>query len=51
MQVVSPDDDGTGHLGRDDLAREDAATDRDVTSERALLVYERAMKQSMCISG
>lgn len=38
VQVLSADDDGAGHLGRDDLAGQDTATDRDETSPRALLV-------------
>lgn len=40
VEVVSSDDDGSGHLaGRDDLSSEDSASDGDVTSERALLVW------------
>lgn len=40
VEVVSSDDDGSGHLaGRDDLSGEDSASDGDVTSERALLVW------------
>ena len=39
MEVVAADDDGAGHLGRDDAAGEDAATDGDLTGKGALLVY------------
>lgn len=38
VKVLSSNDDGTGHLGRHDLASQDTATDRDETSPRALLV-------------
>ena len=38
VQVISPDDERAGHLGRDDLAGQDAAADRDVAREGALLV-------------
>ena len=43
MEVVAADDDGAGHLGGDDTAGEDAATDRDLTSEGALLVYNSCL--------
>ena len=40
VEVVPADDDGTLHLtGRDDLSLQDTATDGDVSSEGALLVY------------
>ena len=39
VEVVPADDEGAGHLGRDDTAGEDTATDGDVASEGALLVY------------
>lgn len=38
VQVLSPDDDGAVHLGGDDGAGEDTATDGDQTGEGALLV-------------
>lgn len=38
VEVLSADDDGTGHLGRDNLAGEDTATDGNETSPGALLV-------------
>lgn len=37
-RTFTTDDNGTGHLGRNDLAGEDATTDRDLSSEGALLV-------------
>ena len=39
VQVLPADDDGTGHLGRNDLAAEETATDRNETGPGALLVY------------
>jgi hypothetical protein len=38
VEVFTADDDGTVHLGGDDTAGQDTATDRDHTGERALLV-------------
>jgi len=38
VEVLTTDDDGTLHLGGDDLTSEDAATDGDITGEGALLV-------------
>jgi len=38
VEVFAADDDGSVHLGRDDGAGEDTATDRDLTGEGALLV-------------
>lgn len=38
VQVVAADDDSTGHLGRDDTASHDTATDGDIAGEGALLV-------------
>ena len=38
VQVLAADDQGTVHLGGDDGAGQDTATDGDETSERALLV-------------
>jgi hypothetical protein len=43
VQVLTADDNGAVHLGRDDLAGEDASTDRDETRERALLVDVSAL--------
>ena len=40
VEVLSADNGGTVHLGRDDSAGEDTATDGDETGERALLVCE-----------
>ena len=39
VKVFTADDDGTVHLGRDDTAGKDTATDGDLTGEGALLVY------------
>ena len=41
VKVVPPDDDGTGHLGRNNTAGQDTAADGNIASERALLVYTR----------
>ena len=38
VQVLAADDDGTVHLGRDDTAGQDTATDGDEAGEGALLV-------------
>ena len=38
VEILSADDNGTVHLGRDHAASQDAATDRNETGERALLV-------------
>jgi hypothetical protein len=38
VEVFTTDDNGAGHLGRDDLSGEDTTTDRDETGEGALLV-------------
>lgn len=38
VEVLSADNNGTVHLGRDDSAGEDTATDGDEAGERALLV-------------
>ena len=38
VEVFAADDDGTVHLGRDNTAGEDTATDGDLTGEGALLV-------------
>ena len=38
VQVVTTDDDGTLHLGRNDGPSKDATTDTDVTSKGALLI-------------
>lgn len=43
MQVLSSDDDGAVHLGGNDGTGQDTATDRDETSERALLVDVAAL--------
>ena len=40
VEVFTADDDGTVHLGGDDTAGEDTATDGDETGEGALLVCE-----------
>lgn len=39
VEVFTADDDGTVHLGRDDTAGQDTATDGDKTGEGALLVW------------
>lgn len=39
VEIVPSDDDGTGHFGGNDLAGQDTPTNRDVTSEGALLVW------------
>lgn len=39
MEVVPSDNEGTGHLGGNNTASQDTATNRDVASEGALLVY------------
>ena len=41
VEVIPADNEGAGHLGRYNTASQDASTDGDVTSERALLVYTR----------
>lgn len=38
VEVLTSQDDGTVHLGRDDSSSEDLSTDRDKTNEGALLV-------------
>ena len=38
VKVFSSDDDGSVHFGRDDLAGQDAASDRDHAGERTLLI-------------
>lgn len=38
VKVLSADDDGAGHLGRDDLSGKDTSTDGNETGEGALLV-------------
>ena len=38
MEILTTDDDGALHLGRDDLTVEDTTTDGDIASEGALLV-------------
>ena len=38
MQVVSSHDNSSLHLGRDDLSLENSSTNRNISSERALLV-------------
>lgn len=42
VEVVPSDDDGTVHLGRDNGAGQNTATDRNSADERALLVNVRA---------
>lgn len=39
VKVFTADDNGTVHLGRDDTASEDTATDGDKAGEGALLVW------------
>lgn len=39
VEVFTADDDGTVHLGRDDTAGQDTATNGDQTGEGALLVW------------
>jgi hypothetical protein len=43
VEVLAADDDRSVHLGRDDSAGQDTATDRDVTGEGALLVYSNSV--------
>lgn len=43
VEVFTADDDGTVHLGRDDTAGQDTATDGDQTGEGALLVDVRTL--------
>jgi hypothetical protein len=50
VQVFSTDDQGSVHLGRDDGAGEDTASDRDHTGERAFLVCIRTQGQHRLIS-
>ena len=38
MQVITPDNNGPGHLHLDDDASQDTTSDGDITSERTLLV-------------
>jgi hypothetical protein len=38
VEVVTADDESTGHLGGDNTASEDTTTDGDITGEGALLV-------------
>lgn len=38
MKVVTADDDSAGHFCRYNFASQDAATDRNITTKRALLV-------------
>ena len=42
VEVFSPDDQSTVHLGGDDGAGQDTATDRDEAGEGALLVCRRS---------
>lgn len=60
VEVVPPDDDCAGHLRRDNLARQDTATNRDVTSERALFVcgelnkpqvYDSSRRTNVCAAN
>ena len=46
VQVLPADDDGTGHLGRNDLAAEETATDRHETGPGALLVCNESAGMS-----
>jgi len=39
MQIIAPDHNGSLHLGGDADALEDLASDRDVASEGAFLIY------------
>lgn len=39
VQVIPADNDCPCHFGRDDFAREDAPTNRDIASKGAFLVY------------
>lgn len=39
MQIVSSDDNSTRHFCRHDLASQDTAADRNISSERAFLIY------------
>lgn len=44
VEVFTSDDDRPVHLGRDDRAGEDTATDRDLTGEWALVVYKPTLE-------
>ena len=48
VKVVATDDDRAGHLRRHDSASEDAATDRNLSSEGALLVCSRGLLRRAC---
>ena len=47
VEVFAADDDGSVHLGRDDGASEDTATDRDLAGEGALLVDVLALNSGL----
>lgn len=47
VEVLAADDDGTVHLGGDDGASQDTATDGDETSEGALLVCSHKILVSL----
>lgn len=44
VEVVTTDDEGTVHLGRDDLSGQDTSTDGNESSEGALLVCPADIK-------
>jgi hypothetical protein len=48
VEVFTADDDGTVHLGRDDTAGKDTATDGDLADEGALLVCSILAARSFC---
>jgi hypothetical protein len=49
VEVLAADDDGTVHLGGDNTAGQDTATDGDETSEGALLVYRNLLAVDMTL--
>lgn len=51
VEVLSSDNDGSVHLGGNDGAGEDTATDGDSASEGALLVYIAQSQQSQFVRG
>lgn len=51
VEVLAANDDGTVHLGGDDTAGQDTATDRDETSEGALLVCRKLLAVDWTLLG
>lgn len=50
VEVLAADDDGAVHLGRDDGAGQDTATDGDQAGERALLVCRENSSQQQFLA-